>query len=226
MKAGLFLTGTDTGCGKTYVSCQILKYLDSIGLSVVGLKPIASGADTSSGRLVNEDVSLLHQYSNVNLNQLENCRYIFPEPCSPHIAAHLNGEKINLNNICQFVDKFKAISDIILVEGIGGWHVPINSEARVCELAEKLNLPVLLVVSNKLGCLNHASLTFDAISTVNVNFCGWILNRIETNLVASSAVETSLEKIFGCAPTLTVDFENEDFDLTQFEAFQNVIGAV
>ena len=220
---GFFLTGTDTGCGKTFVSCEILRHLSSKGLDVVGLKPIASGAKKISDELRKEDVTMLWKNSNINIKETDICRYIFPEACSPHIASLINNENIELDSISNFVDNFTDISDIIVVEGIGGWHVPINSTERVSELAEVLDLPVLLVVSNKLGCLNHASLTYEAILRTKVKFSGWILNKLENNIVASRSVESSLEKILGCAPILTVEFKNNSFSSAQFERFSELI---
>ena len=112
---------------------------------------------------------------------------------------------------------------IILVEGIGGWHVPINEKQMVCDLVAELNIPVILVISNKLGCLNHASLTRDAILKTGVQFSGWILNRLANDVVAPNAVELSLEKIMGVAPVLTIDFENENTGVKQFETLKDLM---
>lgn len=223
MTNGFFLTGTDTGCGKTFVSCAILKFLGSQGYDVVGLKPIASGADRVLGRLRNEDVAMLYENSNIDINEGDICKYIFPEACSPNIASSINNEEIALDSICTFVEKFKTISDIVIVEGIGGWHVPINDRERVSELAEALDLPVLLVISNRLGCLNHASLTYEAILRSNARFSGWVLNKLEHDLVASVAVESSLEKIMGAPPLLTIGFEKRILNSAQFAVFQELM---
>ena len=219
----LFITGTDTGCGKTFVCCEILNHLASQGLNVVGLKPIASGAEMINGRLHNDDVGLLYENSNLDIKPQDICRYMFAEPCSPHIASLLNDREIELDEICRFVDGFKKKSDIVLVEGIGGWHVPINDQKMICDLAVELDIPVVLVISNKLGCLNHASLTHDAISKTSVKFLGWVLNRLTTDVVAPDAVESTLEKIMGTAPLLTVGFNNQSTDSKQFEALNNLI---
>ena len=219
----LFITGTDTGCGKTFVCCQILNYFASQGLDVVGLKPIASGAERICGRLQNDDVELLHENSNIDIKAQDICRYMFAEPCSPHIASSLNNQEIKLDEICKFVDNFRAKSDIVLVEGIGGWHVPINEKQMVCDLVVELNIPVILVISNKLGCLNHASLTRDAILKTGVRFSGWVLNRLANDVVAPNAVESSLEKIMGLAPILTIDFKNEGTDFKHFEALKDLV---
>ena len=219
----LFVTGTDTGCGKTFVCCEILSHLASQGFDVVGLKPIASGAEMINGRLQNSDVKLLYENTNIDIREQDICRYIFAEPCSPHIASMLNNQEIELDEICKFVDNFKTKSDIVLVEGIGGWHVPLNDKKMVCDLAAKLNIPVILVISNKLGCLNHASLTRDAILKTRVQFLGWVLNRLASDVVAPNAVESSLEKIMGTAPILTIGLNNQDTDPKQFEVLKNLM---
>ena len=223
MTAGLFITGTDTGCGKTYVCCEILNYFGTQGLDVVGLKPIASGANMKNGCLHNEDVTLLYKNSNIIVAEREICRYMFPEPCSPHIASSINNTEIDIDEICKFVNDFKNKSDVYLVEGIGGWHVPINSKKKVCDLATKLDIPVILVISNKLGCLNHASLTLEAILKSGVQFSGWVLNRLTNDVVASAAVELSLEKIMGSAPLLTIDFNNQSTNPERFEVLRKLV---
>lgn len=223
MTISLFVTGTDTGCGKTFVCCEILNHLGSQGLDVVGLKPIASGADLKNGCLQNDDVKLLHKNSNIDIKEHDVCRYMFPEPCSPHIASSINNTAIETDEICKFVNDFKNKSDLVIVEGIGGWHVPINSEEMVCDLAVKLDIPVILVISNKLGCLNHASLTLEAILKSGVQLFGWVLNRLTNDIVAAGAVESSLEKIMGSAPVLTIDFDHQSADPVQFEVLKKLV---
>lgn len=225
MTEGLFITGTDTGCGKTYVCCEILNHLGTQGLDVVGLKPIASGADLKDGCLQNDDVKLLHKNSNIEIEERDVCRYLFPEPCSPHIASSINNTEIEIDKICKFVNDFKDKSDMVIVEGIGGWHVPINSQEMVCDLAVKLDIPVILVISNKLGCLNHASLTLEAIFKSGVQLFGWVLNRLTNDVVAAHAVESSLEKIMGSVPLLTIDFNNQNTDPRQFEVLRKLVGS-
>ena len=176
--AGLFITGTDTEIGKTFVSRILIRILQQQGLRVSAMKPVASGACENEGRLENEDASALiaeadakAEYSLVN-------PYVFAEPVSPHIAAARAGVEIDLDKINGCYNILQQQSDVVVVEGVGGWHAPLSMHCTVADMAEKLRLPVVLVVGLRLGCLNHALLTAQAIRQSGLPFAGWIANSL------------------------------------------------
>ena len=161
---GVFITGTDTDAGKTVVSAALIRALVNKGLSVAGLKPIASGFELIDGSWCNEDVEALTQASNVALPAQRVNRYAFKSAIAPHIAAAQEGGSLELDLIKQDLDYAAGKADFVLVEGAGGWHVPLSSPGQqpvqdMQSLAKYLNLPVIMVVGMRLGCINHAVLT-------------------------------------------------------------------
>jgi len=202
---GVFITGTDTDAGKTFVSAIIIKSLVAAGFKVAGLKPIASGFSQVDGEWVNDDVQALTQASNVNLPSKRVNRYAFTPAIAPHIAAKQAGEVLDFDDIAEDVQFASKSADIVLVEGVGGWHVPllmpdeeqIGGVKDIESLAVSLNLPVILVVGLRLGCLNHAILTAQAIKQSGVPLLGWIANHIDSDF---AFVEDNLQTLEALLP--------------------------
>lgn len=178
---GFFITGTDTGIGKTVASAALIRHFTSQGNKVAGLKPIASGFTQVDGRWQNDDVAMISSAANVVLPPERINRYGFEPAIAPHIAAANENVKIDLSLIQEDLNFARQRADRVIVEGVGGWLVPLSesSELTIESLAIKLALPVVLVVGLRLGCLNHALLTAQAISASGVPFLGWVANHME-----------------------------------------------
>ena len=173
----IFIAGTDTNVGKTYYSVKLLKELRAKGFSTIGVKPISTGYDIKSK--INDDAKNLHEASSIKISINEVNPFSFKDPISPNIAAKKENVSLNVEKIIQELNKLdKYNADIQIIEGVGGWDAPINSNENMSDLAKKLDIPVILVVSIKLGCLNHAILTSRAIMNDNVKVIGWIANCI------------------------------------------------
>ncbi len=186
---GFFVTGTDTGVGKTLMACALLHGFAQQGRRVAGMKPVACGVVRSATGLVNEDVALLRAAGNVEAPlQLVN-PYCFEPPIAPHLAAEQAGVTIDLTHIAQAFERIAAAADVVVVEGVGGFCVPLNHSEDSADLAQYLGLPVILVVGMRLGCLNHALLTTHAIRARGLRLAGWIANRIDP---AMAAVEENI----------------------------------
>ena len=175
----VFITGTDTGCGKTYISALLIHAIAMQGLRVAGMKPVATGAGKLQDELTHEDDQILLKASNVALEQKLRNPYLFIPACSPHIAAIEANEPIRLEKILDAYKLCKAATDYLVVEGVGGWRAPLSSSDSVADLATILGLPVILVVGVKLGCINHAVLTADAIKASGLSFLGWVANVLD-----------------------------------------------
>ena len=178
----IFITGTDTGCGKTYISALLIHAIAMQGLRVAGMKPVATGAEKLQGKLIHEDDQILLKASNVALDQKLRNPYLFNPACSPHIAAIEANEPIRLEKILDAYEHCKAATDYLVVEGVGGWRAPLSSPDSVADLATILGLPVILVVGVKLGCINHAVLTAEAIKASGLSFLGWVANVLDPSM--------------------------------------------
>jgi len=176
---GLFVTGTDTGIGKTHASCAIIAALRSRGLRVFPFKPIAAGAAQAGERWVNEDTQSL--LAAAGLDETDASRVtpvLLREPMAPHIAAAREGVAIDLRAVHAAFLRGAAGSDFAVAEGVGGFCVPLADRLDTVDLARELALPVVLVVGMRLGCLNHAFLTAAAIRAAGLPFVGWIANEL------------------------------------------------
>ena len=178
----IFVTGTDTGCGKTYISALLIRAIGMHGLRVAGMKPVATGAEKLQGKLAHEDDQILLKASNVALDQKLRNPYLFSPACSPHIAALEANEPIRLDKILDAYNLCRAVTDYLVVEGVGGWRAPLSPSDSVADLATILGLPVILVVGVKLGCINHAVLTAEAITGSGLSFLGWIANVLDPSM--------------------------------------------
>lgn len=190
MSRGFFVTGTDTGVGKTVVACALLRAFAARGKSAVGMKPVAAGfADQAD-----DDVEQLIAASNIQApRQLVN-PYALPLPIAPHIAARHAGVEIDIETIAGAYRRLAALAEIVIIEGVGGFKVPLNERDDTTDLARRLALPVILVVGMRLGCLNHALLTADAIRASGLTLAGWVANQIDPAMQMFDANVQALEE--------------------------------
>jgi dethiobiotin synthetase len=184
MQQGYFITGTDTGIGKTIVSTLLIRHFIAQGEKVIGMKPIASGAQLVNAQLQNEDALALMHVANVSADYALINPYCFAPAIAPHIAAADSATPISLAHIVDCYAQLSAKADRVIIEGVGGWRVPIDAQTDVADLAVALNLPVILVVGIRLGCINHAVLTAEAILAKGCNLIGWVANQLEPDLAA------------------------------------------
>ena len=173
---GLFVTGTDTGVGKTRVAVALIHALRARGLRVAAMKPVSAGS--APGEL-NGDVTALLHAANVDADLRDVNPYAFAEPVAPHIAAARAGVRIDLDVIAEAYGRLAAVADVVVVEGAGGWRVPLNERDDMADLAQRLGLPVVLVVGLRLGGLNHALLTAESIARRQLPWAGWVGNHID-----------------------------------------------
>lgn len=175
-----FVTGTDTGIGKTLVSCAMLHALRGRGLCALGMKPIAAGIDADG---TNEDVELLRAASSLQVERALVNPYLLRQPIAPHLAAAAEGVPLGLPAIRAAFDTLAEQADAVVVEGCGGFLVPLDDTRDTADLALCLGLPVVLVVGMRLGCLNHALLTQEAIARRGLTLAGWVANRVDPQML-------------------------------------------
>jgi dethiobiotin synthetase len=170
----VFVTGTDTGIGKTLVACALLRRLAADGVSAIGMKPVSAGGD--------EDIEALLGAGAVRADRSLVNPYALKEPIAPHVAAAREGVMIDLDRIRRCFESLRTMADRVVVEGVGGFCVPLNDRQDSADLAVLLGLPVVLVVGMRLGCLNHALLTQQAILARGLTLSGWVANRIDPRM--------------------------------------------
>ncbi len=208
MNKGCFITGTDTGVGKTLVTAGLIRLFAEDGIKVAGMKPIASGCELTDEGLRNEDAIMIMQESNVELDYDLINPYAFEPSVSPHFAASESDQKIRLDHI---IEKYKTIStkvDYVVVEGVGGWQVPLNEHQNVSDLAEKINLPVILIVGLRLGCINHALLTAAAIRQKGLSLIACVASQIDVEYQRLDETLETLEERLGLPVQLIPRIEN------------------
>jgi dethiobiotin synthetase len=171
-----FVTGTDTEIGKTLISSAILRKLVKAGQRACGMKPIAAGAEMRDGQLHNEDADMLAAAGNVHLPSSITTPFMLREPCAPHIAAERDRVRITSVPILAAYTEIRSASDATVVEGVGGFRVPFSDTYDSADLAAQLGLPVILVVGMRLGCINHALLTAEAVVGRGLVLAGWVAN--------------------------------------------------
>ena len=198
-----FITGTDTDVGKTFSTCALLRVLKNSGIAALGMKPIAAGTD-AAGK--NDDVEALIAASGIRAPRELVNPYLFAPPIAPHIAAQEAERRIDIDHIVSAFQHLQQFADCVLVEGVGGFCVPLDDRTDTADLARRLALPVILVVGMRLGCINHALLTQQAIAASGLRLAGWIANRIdpamsrfEENLAALQARMTA--PLLGISPS-------------------------
>jgi dethiobiotin synthetase len=176
---GCFVTGTDTEVGKTCISAALLHWLAAQGLRSAGFKPVAAGMTTVDGEAFNEDVRALREASSLALSDVEVGPCQLGEACAPHIAAALQGRVIDRAALHRAALALGARADRVVVEGVGGFCVPLGPDWDSADLTCDLGLPVLLVVGLRLGCINHALLTAEAVRACGLTLAGWIGNTVD-----------------------------------------------
>jgi dethiobiotin synthetase len=176
---GCFVTGTDTEVGKTRISAALLHWLAQTGWSSAGFKPVAAGTSQIDGHWVNEDVRALRQASSLALSDAEVGPCQLETACAPHIAAALQNQAIDRTAILRAAQALASRTDLLVVEGVGGFCVPLSPDWDTADLACDFQLPVLLVVGLRLGCINHALLTAEAVRARGLQLAGWVGNSVE-----------------------------------------------
>lgn len=174
-----FVTGTDTEIGKTLISGALLHALGAAGVRAAGMKPVAAGAEEREGVLRNEDVDFLYEAAPLKLPRELTTPYLFRTPAAPHIAAALECQPIEPRRIVAAYEQVRAQAEAVVVEGVGGWRVPLTNSYDTSDLARQLGLPVILVVGLRLGCINHALLTAEAIAARGLKLAGWVANTVD-----------------------------------------------
>ncbi len=192
---GWFITGTDTGVGKTLVSAALLTALASAGQRVVGMKPVASGGEYTPEGLRSTDAEMLRSASNVVADYTDVNPYLFAAPTAPHLAAKASGVEIDIAIIRRHYARLAACADAVVVEGVGGWLVPINRHQTMADVVRALELPVILVVDLRLGCLNHALLTRAAIEAGGNHLAAWVANTTANGAAPDGYVAALAERL-------------------------------
>lgn len=205
MGRGFFVTGTDTGVGKTLVACTLLRAFARTGKSVVGMKPIAAGRE--GGRIA--DVEALARASTVSAGPQIVNPYAFEPAIAPHIAAELVGSEIDLEPIARAYEELSRLAEVVVVEGAGGFLVPLNSYQTGADLAMRLGLPMVLVVGMRLGCLNHALLTRRQIEVFRLRCAGWVANCILPDMPYLDRNVRALEQRLDCPLLGVVPFRQD-----------------
>jgi dethiobiotin synthetase len=197
---GYFVTGTDTGVGKTRVTTGLIAGFQQLQARVLAMKPVACGYSVHDSRSINDDVLEIAALTGQNTDDPRLCTYSLAEPISPNIAANNAGISIELRRITDYFLQLTGISDVVIVEGAGGWQVPISETQTMADLATALGLPVILTVGLRLGCLNHALLTATAIRHSGLPLAGWVANLLDPTLLATSANIDTLTRYLGQPP--------------------------
>jgi dethiobiotin synthetase len=212
MKQGYFITGTDTNAGKTWATIALMRYFKQQGKTVVGMKSVAAGCEMQDGQLKNEDALLIQENASLPIGYDLINPYAYQLPVSPHIAGIKN--PVKMAKIVESFNVLKELAEIVLVEGAGGWYAPLNDSEDISDLAKALALPVILVVAIRLGCINHAKLTWQAIQNSGLACAGWIAVCVDPDMLKSEenicTIKTALNvPLLGVLPYLA----SADFDL-------------
>ena len=212
MEQGYFITGTDTNAGKTWATIALMRYFRQQGKTVAGMKPVAAGCEMQDGRMKNEDALLIQENASLPIDYDLINPYAYQLPVSPHIAGINN--PVKMDKIAESFNVLKELAEIVLVEGAGGWYTPLNDSEDISDLAKALALPVILVVAIRLGCINHAKLTWQAIQNSGLPCAGWIAVCVEPDMLSRDenirTIEMALKlPLLGVLPFLA----SADFDL-------------
>ncbi|MDP2904328.1 MAG: dethiobiotin synthase [Methylovulum sp.] len=218
MKKGYFITGTDTNVGKTTATVALMHYFKQQGKTVAGMKPVASGCVMQQGQLKNDDALLMQRYASLPIDYALINPYAYAPAVSPHIAGQHN--PVDLNTVLAGFNRLQALADIVLVEGAGGWYAPVNQAEDISDLAKMLALPVIIVVAIRLGCINHAKLTYQAVLHSGLCCAGWIavcidanmLNREENILTIKAMLDAPLLGVLPYQERADFNFLAEKFD--------------
>ena len=202
MRRGIFIAGTDTEVGKTHVTCRLLKQLRGEAIDAVGMKPIASGMEIVEGRMANQDIEMIWQASGESLSRELINQYAYQPFIAPHLAAARQAEIITIDVIDRALAELEQRSDVVIIEGAGGLMTPINRNQTFLDLVHALDLVVVLVVAIRLGCINHALLTQNALKKAGIPFVAWVANYVENVEQNPEVIETL--QLFLDAPMLGI----------------------
>lgn len=200
MNTSYFLTGTDTEIGKTFITCALLQHAQQFGLTAVGVKPIAAGTD-AQGK--NDDVEQIRAASSPGLSTAQINPYCFAAAVAPHIAAAEERVVIDFKRIKSACQHAATQANLVIVEGVGGFRVPLGKDGDSADLAAALGLPVILVVGLRLGCINHALLSAEAITSRQLPIAGWVANQIDPSMARFDENLATLRELIN-APLLGV----------------------
>ncbi|MFZ4378798.1 MAG: dethiobiotin synthase [Polynucleobacter sp.] len=213
---GYFVTGTDTEVGKTLVSGALILKLRAEGMNALGFKPVAAGCyQDAQGQRLNEDVETLRLASSLEFGKLELCPYLLDMAVAPHLAAEKIHQRLDLDTIIEAYGRVSRHGDAVIVEGAGGFLIPLNAQEGLDDLAQSLDLPIIIVVGMKLGCINHALLTYEAIQSRHLKIAGWIANTLSTEMpLLKENIQTLSSKMpipfLGCIPCLPESLKKPD----------------
>lgn len=196
---GVFLTGTDTGVGKTYVGAAVIRCLVARGVSVLPRKPVESGCESIDGELVPADAVMLHTAAARAGTLNEVCRYRFKQPLSPARAARLEELDLTIADLERACRHGVGENNFLWVEGAGGFYSPLASDGLNADLAARLGLPILLVAADRLGCINHVLLTVEAIRARDLNLVAVVLNQTEPNTISAMDNADDLRRCLKCS---------------------------
>lgn len=193
----VFVVGTDTGVGKTLVCAGLLRALRARGRDAVGMKPICSGCEVREDGLINDDIESLRAAAGQALGAQELGCYRFAPPIAPHRAAELAGVEIQLEPIVAAAQRVSGRHQDLLVEGVGGFAVPLSPRWMLADLIAALEMPVLLVVGMRLGCINHALLSAEAIRSAGLALLGWVANGVDPSMLEPAASREAIAARIG-----------------------------
>ena len=209
-RVACFVTGTDTEIGKTFIASALVHWLGQRGWRAIGMKPIAAGSEREGDQWHNEDVDALAAVSTVSVPLPQRTPYLLQTPAAPHVAAALEGVTLTSAVVRQHFEALRAQADAVVVEGVGGFRVPLNDTEDTADLAQALGLPVVLVVGLRLGCINHALLTAEAIRSRGLRLVGWVANSTQEDMafeaenIAALAARLDVP-LLGAVPRLRAD---------------------
>lgn len=221
---GLFIIGTDTEVGKTLVSGALILKLRQQGIKAIGFKPVVAGTyQNKKGEILNEDLETLRIASSLGPDEVSLCPYVLDQPAAPHLVAKHQGLNLELSVITDAFRNSQKHAECIVVEGAGGFLIPLNDELDLSSFAKEMNLPIILVVGMKLGCINHALLTYEAIKARKLNVFGWVANALseEMSLLQENilTIQTRIDVPFlGLIPTLPKEFQKPNNSPYSLEA--------
>lgn len=211
-----FITGTDTEVGKTYITIGLLKKFNKLSFTTIGIKPVASGGFYDNGKILNNDALQLQQHSSLLVEYNQTNPYSFIPAISPNIASDYLGTSLTVENIFKKISPiFNLGADICIIEGIGGWHTPLNNNETMADFVVKCNIPVILVIGIKLGCLNHAILTVNVIKNAGVCLQGWIANCLDPSMIAKSGCIATLKNYIKAPCLGIVDYNQHPEEVIQ-----------
>ena len=229
---GFFVTGTDTEVGKTLVSGALILKLREAGIRTIGFKPVVAGTYVdASGQKLNEDLETLRIASGLNAQDHSPCSFVLDEAAAPHLVAHSHGIHLDATII---LDEFNALATefgSVVVEGAGGFLVPLNEQEDLGDVAQAMDLPIILVVGMRLGCINHALLTCEAIQSRQLTIAGWVANTLADEMpLLNENIQTLKDRIFapllGVIPALPLQLQKSENSPYSIEALRFVAGHI